>query len=211
MHCCSSQRSSVAIPLTCVGIPPTCLIAKMEEKKEEEEEEKKEKKKRVRVIARTSWKTDSGETCCAYCGSWFLRENIPPIYCTCGVELCSDGFGNPTDCARRHRCAGPILTMEVTDEEEEVEEEEEKQEEEDEAPSSKPRIKDCFAHADWPAMLAPVVPPTRPSSCQELPALPPLPSFGEFATVPVQMYRALAPRKALGRWTGWVSVCGRLV
>ena len=68
--------------------------------------------------------------------------------------------------------------MEVGDAEEEVEEEEEKQEEEDEAPSSKPRIKDCFAHADSPAMLAPVVPPTRTSSCQELPALPPLPSFG---------------------------------
>ena len=181
----------------------------MEEKKNsEEEEEKKENKKMVRVIARTSWKTDSGETCCAYCGSWFLRENIPPIYCTCGVELCSDGFGNPTDCARRHRCAGPILTMEVTDEEEEVEEEEEKQEEEEDADS--PAMARPLA-SDSPAMLAPVVPPTRPSSCQELPALPPLPSFGEFATVPVQMYRALAPRKALGRWTGWVSVCGRLV
>ena len=161
----------MAIPLTCVGIPPTCLIAKMEEKKKEEEEEKNEKKKRVRVMARTSWTKgmDSGTTRCGHCGCVFLRENICSIWCTCGVELCS------IDCARRHRCAGPILTMEVTDDEEEVEEEEEKQEEEEDADS--PAIARRLA-SDSPAMLAPVVPPTRTSSCQELPALPPLPSFG---------------------------------
>ena len=134
-------------------------------------EEKKEKKKRVRVIARTSWEKgmDSGTTRCGHCGCVFLRENIPPIWCPCGVELCS------IDCARRHRCAGPILTMEVTDDEEEVEVEEEKQEEEEDADS--PAMARRLA-SDSPAMLAPVVPPTRTSSCQELPALPPLPSFG---------------------------------
>ena len=100
-------------------------------------EEKKEKKKRVRVIARTSWEKgmDSGTTRCGHCGCVFLRENICSIWCTCGVELCS------IDCARRHRCAGPMLTMEVTDDEEEVEEEEEKQEEEEDAGEGRGKIR----------------------------------------------------------------------
>ena len=72
--------------------------------KEEEEEKEKEKKS-------NTWQfRGSGNTSCSYCGIWFLREKSPPVYCSCGVELCSDGFGYPTDCAHRHRCAGWTLT-----------------------------------------------------------------------------------------------------